>query len=227
MRAEDEGLVARDGRVRGVPGGAGGEVGFPGNLVGEKASLFSGDDVLDDGHGRDRDLILGIAPSDDDLAWGDFRDVRVPLTGKTPYGCGAEMPMHEEEAVVLALVNETAEACEQADVKTAYGLIMHQGFLIGPVDHADLVVVDGGTEVEIVAAFPDLTGDLLRRGYCGLDKWWWRWRRRQVRFSRGFAALDGERAGVLGGYGNGGVYPDWLDHFARRGHRRSERQHFQ
>ena len=118
MGPEDKCFVTRNGRVRGVPSDAGGKVGSSGGLIGEQAGFFGGDDVFDDGHGSGGYRILGIALSDDNRAWSDFRDIQLPLTRKTPRDGGVEIPMHEEEAVVLALVNETAEACEQANVKT-------------------------------------------------------------------------------------------------------------
>lgn len=39
----------------------------------------------------------------------------------------------------------------------------------GPVDDADLVVIDGDSKGEVVAMLPDALGDLLRGGEVRLD----------------------------------------------------------
>ena len=227
MGPEDESLVARDGRVSGMPSCTGSIVGFQRDVVGDEAGFFGSNDVLDDGHWRGRNCIVGVAVNDDDLTRSDYRDFRDPQTGKAPNGGAAEIGMNEENAVALAFVDNASNAREKADVKPADSLVLHQRFLIGPIDHADLVVVNSGTEVEVVVVFPNATGDLLRCGCDGFNKWL-RWRRRrQVRPGGRHASLDGECAGVRSGDGNGGLNADGSDHFARRGRRRSEWSHLQ
>ena len=109
------------------------------------------------------------------------------------------MPMHEDEGVVLALMDKAADACEQANVKSTHSLVLHQSFMISPIDHADFVIVDGCTEAEAVSALPDLTGDVLWGRFGGLNPWYRRRRFRQVGSGGGFAALDRECAGVCDG----------------------------
>ena len=69
--------------------------------------------------------------------------------------------MHHVDGVLLSMVNEALDASNEADVKTADCLIGCFGFLIGPLDFADLMIIDGGSKKERVPLLIELTGNFF------------------------------------------------------------------
>lgn len=99
-------------RVR--PSGGGLLVTFAGSLIGCEAGFFSIDDVSDHENRGNANRVFRVALEDFDGVSRDF--------GKTALGAvvgGFSFGNHEHEVVGLALVNEAAEAFEQAEIKSA------------------------------------------------------------------------------------------------------------
>ena len=208
MGAEEECLVARNGRMLLGPGGGFGLLDISSRLIGQQSLVFRSDEVADDLQAGNRVGILGIALGYEKLASVDFRDTgEVIAEGAADRG-GVEIGMHQEDRVIFSIANEVANAGEKADVESADSLIGRAGLLIRPMNEADLVVIDGGSEIEGMLV---LVGDacaVLRRKFSGWRNGLRRRRRGKVRQGGGGTALDGEgftgRAGQLGG----GVDPD-------------------
>lgn len=207
MRAENEGFVVGDGWIGFLPGGGFELIAFPSSLKLSEAFFFRFEEFPDQMERCGGIRRFRIALSDEDLAGGDVRDAGKVVADAAADG-GVEVGVQEEQRVVFSVVNEAASTSEEADVEATDGLIESAGFLIGPMDDADLVVVNGGSEIEGVAAMIGKAGELFcgefPSGRLGYGRRW----QREIWQSGGGTALEGEGGAGCAGNGDGGVDTD-------------------
>jgi hypothetical protein len=122
----------------------------------------------------------------------------IPEAGRVD--CG----VHQHQIVILAVAREATDTCKQSNIETTDRFVLRECVRMLPTDNTDLVIVDGGAEMDRVTASVFLAGKFFSRT-LPFDNRRRLGRRRDVGKRRGFATENGQRFAIARWNRGGGV----------------------